>query len=289
MLKNLIKAGVDMQKIIFMDVDGTLVTDNGVIPYSAIQAIQTARRNGHLVLLCTGRSKSILFPEVLDIGFDGIVGAAGGYIELDGTVFSHDVIVKEDLHTLIDYFNEQKIDFFFESNAGLFASKSCKQRIRGIIDSLLVVQQESKEELQNWLQSFYDSLIEEDEIVREDINKVAFLGSDYPIEKISQQFSSTFTVIPSTVPFFGENSGEISLLGVHKATAIEKIIQHLDINKENTFAFEDGLNDIEMLSFVQYGIAMGNANEEVKRAAADITDRHDEDGIYNSFKKYGLI
>lgn len=109
-----------MQKIIFMDVDGTLVTDNGVIPYSAIQAIQTARRNGHLVLLCTGRSKSILFPEVLDIGFDGIVGAAGGYIELDGNVFSHDVIKKEDLHTLIDYFNEQKIDFFFESNAGLF-------------------------------------------------------------------------------------------------------------------------------------------------------------------------
>lgn len=183
----------------------------------------------------------------------------------------------------------RKSTSFLNRMLDYFASTSCKKRIRGIIDSLLVVQQKSKEELQNWLQSFYDSLIEEDEIVREDINKVAFLGSDYPIEKISQQFSSTFTVIPSTVPFFGENSGEISLLGIHKATAIEKIIQHLDINKENTFAFGDGLNDIEMLSFVRYGIAMGNANEEVKRAAADITDRHDEDGIYNSFKKYGLI
>jgi hydroxymethylpyrimidine pyrophosphatase-like HAD family hydrolase len=46
---------------------------------------------------------------------------------------------------------------------------------------------------------------------------------------------------------------------------------------------------MEMLQYVQYGIAMGNAKETLKAAADDITDTHDEHGIYNSFKKYGLI
>ncbi len=139
------------------------------------------------------------------------------------------------------------------------------------------------------MQSFYNSISEAEDLVRDDINKIGFLGSAVPIERIMEQFPSVFTVIPSTVPFFGTNSGEVSIFGIHKASAIEKVIEHLGLEKEHTYAYGDGSNDIEMLEFVQYGVAMGNAKEEVKRAANDITDRHDEDGIYNSFKKYGLI
>jgi Cof subfamily protein (haloacid dehalogenase superfamily) len=110
-----------------------------------------------------------------------------------------------------------------------------------------------------------------------------------PIETIRKEFESKFTVIPSTVSLFGKNSGELSIPGIHKATAIAKVLQQLKISKKDTFAYGDSLNDLEMLEFVQHGIAMGNAKEEVKKAADDITNSHDEDGIYNSFKKYGLI
>jgi len=278
-----------MQKIIFLDVDGTLVDDNGVIPETAKFAVKQARSNGHLVFLCTGRSISILFPEVLEIGFDGIVGAAGGYIELNGEVLFHEVIKKDNLQLVVDYFNKHEIDFFLETNGGLFASKSCKESIRVLIDNLFANEQDSQAELRKSMLSFYNSIIEEEELVRDDINKIGFLGSAVPIESITQQFPTIFSVIPSTVPFFGTNSGEVSIFGIHKASAIEKVIEHLGINKENTYAFGDGSNDIEMLQFVQYGVAMGNAKEEVKKAANDITDRHDEDGIYNSFKKYGLL
>lgn len=106
---------------------------------------------------------------------------------------------------------------------------------------------------------------------------------------IKKEFESKFTVIPSTVSFFGKNSGELSIPGIHKANAIEKLLQLLKINKEDTFAYGDGLNDIEMLEFVQHGIAMGNAKEAVKKVADDITETHDEGGIFNSFIKYGLI
>jgi hydroxymethylpyrimidine pyrophosphatase-like HAD family hydrolase len=81
----------------------------------------------------------------------------------------------------------------------------------------------------------------------------------------------------------------LSVPGIHKATAIEKLLKHLKIRNDDTFVYGDGLNDLEMLEFVQNGIAMGNAKEAVKKAANEITNTHDEDGIYNSFKKYGLI
>ncbi len=129
-----------MQKIIFLDIDGTLVDDNGIIPDSAKLAVRKARSNGHFVFLCTGRSKSILFPEVLEIGFDGIVGAAGGYIELNGEVLFHEVIKKNNLQLVVDYFNQHEIEFFLETNEGLFASKSCKDSIRALIDTVFETQ-----------------------------------------------------------------------------------------------------------------------------------------------------
>jgi len=68
---------------------------------------------------------------------------------------------------------------------------------------------------------------------------------------IKKEFEDTFTVIPNTISILGDNNGELSVLGVHKATAIEKVIQHLNIDKEYTFAYGDGMNDIEMLEFVK--------------------------------------
>lgn len=278
-----------MEKVIFLDIDGTLVNDNGVIPESARLAIQKARANGHLAFICTGRSKAELFPEILEIGFDGIIGAAGGYIEVGEKVILHERVKPEDVQHLVEFFNEHGIDFYLESNGGLFASKNCKSRIRSIIEKLMVENPEAKEEVEKGIQPFHDALIEGEDLIRDDINKISFLGSDFPIETISQEFASKFTVIPSTVPVFGNNSGELSVPGIHKATAIKKLLQHLKIKKEATFAYGDGLNDIEMIEFVQHGIAMGNAKEAVKQVADDVTDTHNENGIYNSFKKYRLI
>lgn len=278
-----------MQKIIFMDIDGTLVNDHGIIPASAKEAVRKAREKGHLVFICTGRLKAELFPDILEVGFDGIIGAAGGYIEINEKVLLHERVSKEDVEHLVGYFDKHGIDYYLESNGGLFASKNCKAHIRKIIDNFLKENPHAKDEVEKGLQPFHDCLIEGENPIRDDINKISFLGSDLPISEISKEFASKFNVISSTVPIFGENSGELSVPGIHKATAIEKLLNHLQIDKQHTYAYGDGLNDLEMLEYVQYGIAMGNAKEPVKLAADDITDTHDEHGIYNSFKKYGLL
>lgn len=69
----------------------------------------------------------------------------------------------------------------------------------------------------------------------------------------------------------------------------KKVLDFYHIKKEETMAFGDGHNDIDMLEYVHIGIAMGNANDEVKKHADDITDDIDQDGIYNALKKYHII
>ena len=61
-----------MSKILFIDVDGTLVDYDNNIPQSAVEAIKIARNNGHKVYICTGRSKSEVYQELWDIGLDGM-------------------------------------------------------------------------------------------------------------------------------------------------------------------------------------------------------------------------
>jgi Cof subfamily protein (haloacid dehalogenase superfamily) len=278
-----------LKKIIFLDIDGTLMNDNGVIPESATLAIRKARENGHLVLICTGRSRNIIFPEILEVGFDGMIGAAGGYIEIGDNILFHEQIKKENIQHVVEFFDTHEIDFFLESNEGTFSSKNGKRRMLSVIESYLLDKPDFKDEIEKGFMPFYEMLIEGEDLIREDINKICFFGSDYlSFESIAQEFESTFTNTPSTVSAFG-NGGELSLRGINKSTAIMKVIEHFNISKEHTFAYGDSFNDLEMLQFVQYGIAMGNAHEAVKKVADDVTDSHDENGIYNSFKKYGLI
>lgn len=277
------------KKVIFLDVDGTLVNDNGVVPESAKDAVRQARNNGHYVFLCTGRSKAEIYDEIMEIGFDGVIGAAGGYIEVNNEIILHKKVDREDVEHLVNYFDKNNIDFYLESNGGLFASKNCKKTLNKLVFEGVDKDSKLYKELEKGIGQFIEALIEGEDLIRDDINKISFLDSETSIETIRDEFKDKFNVIHCTVPMFGENSGELSVPGVHKALAIEYLIEHLGLSKETTFAYGDGINDMEMLQYVNYGIAMGNANEALKEIACDITATHDEDGIYNSFKKYRLI
>ncbi|MGE9213485.1 Cof-type HAD-IIB family hydrolase [Exiguobacterium aurantiacum] len=259
------------------------------MPESAKEAVRQARQNGHLVFLSTGRSKAELFSDILDVGFDGIIGAAEGYIELEEEVLYHQQVSVDDLSHLISFFTEHGIDFYLESNDGLLAGGNAKARVATMIDELMANNPEASATIERGLKPFHDAMMEGVDLVRPDVNKISFLGSSVPLDVIEQEFASRFTVIPSTVAVFGANSGELSIPGVNKATAIATLLEHLGLERAQTFAYGDGLNDIEMLEYVEVGVAMGNAKPEVKRVADDVTDAYDQDGLANSFKKYRLI
>ena len=110
------------RKLILMDVDGTLCNDEGYVPDSTRRAIQLARQQGHLVFLCTGRSKAELYDFIMDVGFDGVIGAGGGYVTIHEKTLFHHLIKPEKVRHLVDFFNQHQIDFYLECHSGLYAS-----------------------------------------------------------------------------------------------------------------------------------------------------------------------
>ena len=278
------------KKIIFLDVDGTLCNDKGLVPESAAIAAKKARKNGHLVYLCTGRSKAEIYDFIMDIGFDGIIGAGGGFVEVEGEMLFHKKVSSENVKHLVDFFNKNNVNFYIESNGGLYASKNLIPQLERCIYGDVENDPEAIYRKENDPDHFINALIIGENLYRDDVNKACFLEPEnISFNVIKKEFENEFEIIHCTVPMFGEDSGELGVPGVHKATAIEELLNHLNIDKSQTIAFGDGLNDIEMFNYCELGIAMGNAKQGLKDIAGEITDTHDEGGIYNSFKKHGLI
>ena len=277
------------KKIVFLDVDGTLCNDEGLVPNSARDAVRAARKNGHYVFLCTGRSQAELYDFIMEVGFDGVIGAGGGFVTIGDETLYHKRVSNDDVKHLVDYFEANDVDFYLESNGGLYASKNLVHHLELLLYGDIDNDSEARKKKEENPNHFIMAMIEGADLYRSDVNKACFLQSKLDFETIKKEFEGEFNVIHCTVPAFGPDSGELAVPGVHKATAINDLLNHLELSKEDTIAIGDGMNDAEMLEYCKIGIAMGNAKEGLKALADEITDTHDEGGIYNSFKKHGLI
>lgn len=268
-----------MKKIVFIDVDGTLVLPDESISENTIKACQQAKANGHLLFLCTGRSKAELFDHILEIGFDGLICAGGGYAEIRGKTLFHQKVENDEVKRIVDFFDTYEVDFYVESNGGLYASKHC-------VSNLMRRTKIDKKEKH----PFVNALIEGADLYRDDVNKICFLEPEkVDFETIQKTFENSFEVMHCTVPAFGKDSGELAVKGVSKEKAIKEVLNALDMKQEQTIAIGDGLNDIDMITYCNVGIAMGNGKDGLKEVADYVCESQEDDGFYHAFEKYHLI
>ena len=109
------------KKIIFLDVDGTLIDYNAIMPSSAGRAVDEARKNGHLVYICTGCSKAeILQRDLCEL--DGMIGGNGAYVEDHGEVVMHQGLTVEEVKHIVDWCNERHLGFYLEANSGMYCN-----------------------------------------------------------------------------------------------------------------------------------------------------------------------
>jgi len=138
-----------MSKIIFLDVDGTLVDYDNTLPESAKLSIQKARANGHLVYACTGRSKAEMPDYILNIGLDGMIGGNGAYVEHDGKVIMHQMLSAKDVREIVDWLHERHLEFYIESNNGLFASENFREVARPVMKKYALKKGKKLEEVKD--------------------------------------------------------------------------------------------------------------------------------------------
>lgn len=276
------------RKAVFLDVDGTLVNDYGQVPDSAREAVREARSNGHQVFLCTGRSLAELWSEIVDIGFDGLIAGAGAYVQTGGEVLVHRYLSDLDLRHVMDFFGTRGVDVYFQANDGIYGTRRLRAHLRQLLCGS-VTDEDVLAELERGLFGFINAIKVDADPFATRITKAIYIDSTVTLDDVRAEFAGTFEVIPSSVPFFGPNSGEMMLPGVHKATGIEVLIEHLGIDRADTLAIGDSYNDLEMLAHVAIGIAMGNAPEPVRAVANEVTAGVDGDGIRLAFLRHGLI
>lgn len=102
-----------MRKIIFLDIDGTLISFNGSLSEKTREALKRAKEAGHTLMLCTGRTRCQIQEELLSEGlFDGMVAAAGAYIEYEGKEIYRKTIEPKLLERLVEFkAGECSVDF----------------------------------------------------------------------------------------------------------------------------------------------------------------------------------
>jgi len=82
---------------------------------------------------------------------------------------------------------------------------------------------------------------------------------------------------------------EISRKGVSKETGVRLLCDHLGIDLSEVIAIGDNMNDFELISAAGLGVAMGNAQPELKAIADEVTDTNENDGVAKAIQKYVLV
>ena len=271
------------EKIIFLDIDGTLIDYTQQLSQSTREALHLAQTRGHMLVIASGRSKPSIYPWLLNLGFDGIIAGEGAYAEFRGKTIIESAIPQTQISRLYSYLDNQKIGFYEESNSGLHGNRyflSETARSFGI----------SQDVAAENLQKAFPGLTFDHQDYHLDVNKVSFVMrpgiSKVELEEI---FGDYFRIGVWNIFGKGRDFGDFTQKHVTKASAVAVLLQRLGLNREDTFAFGDSFNDIEMLQYCQTGIAMGNASEELKAVSDYITSSVTDDGIFNAFNEFGLI
>ena len=258
------------KKIIFFDIDGTLHDPSVGVIESTQKGIRLLLENGHIPVICTGRTRSMISKELTDLGFLGIIAGAGTYVEYEGKVIHHSVLKAKSDNEFLKFLKKNNVNYVVEGPDYVYYDPTD-----------MSVEYEMVKDV---VRSFYAS------------NVKPLPEDEYYYNKYSINYNMNDD-IKNIVPYLEERFDlichgtfiELMQKGYNKAVGISKMIEYLNIKKENTYAFGDSTNDLEMLEFVEYGIAMGNSYEAVLEKAEYKTKSILDDGIYYGLKEFNLI
>lgn len=278
------------RKIIFLDVDGTLIDYEAKLPQSAAKAVDQARANGHKVYICTGCSKAEIGQRNL-CELDGMIGGNGAYVEDNGKVVMHQALSQEDVKHIVNWCQQRHLGFYLEANSGMYCNdyfleqgpETMMKYVQGKGAKVEKAKETSKEIMSGFIH------LSNDELYRDDVNKISFILRTY------QDHLDSKIEFPHLIANTWGGKGELALYGdlgptgITKRHAIEVLLDYLGADAKDTISFGDAKIDLSMFECCAYNVAMGNGGEEIKEAADYITTDVNEDGLYNAFKYLKLI
>lgn len=264
-----------MQKIVFLDVDGTIVTDvaegeGKFIPESTKQAVKKAREKGNLCFINSGRPYGNVEKYILSIGFDGVVSGCGTNIHIGDEDIFHAPVDKNVANLCYRLCEEYNITAFFEGR-----------------DKTYYIENGYKVK---WLDEFVGEITKQGSVVYYEADDefifdkfCAFHAQDNDITGFLEQMEEYFSIIIRDDTFV-----ELVPKGCSKGNGIKQVCDYYNLPIEQSYAIGDSVNDLEMFAATPNSIGMGNGkavHEYVSFVTKDILD----DGIEFALKHFNII
>lgn len=254
-----------MYKIVFFDLDETLLTDEKTVLAENKEAIADINKLGVQTVICSGRQANAvkLFKDMAGTG-RYVICTNGTEIydyEKNREIYTCE-IDKESVQDLYNFAMQEDLLIKIDTPGIRYVNKMKFARHE---------EQEMK--------------IGIEEILEKNILQISIgFQNDELLEKANEIVSQHSNIkIENNFTLQDKNEG-IHIINIinkeaSKGNAIVKLCEYLDIKIEDSIAFGDDINDISMISTVGYGVAMGNARDEIKKIAKEITLSNNEPGI----------
>ncbi len=259
------------KKIFFFDYDGTLRNQkDDSISDNTYEAIESLRKNGHLVFINTGRPKSAIDRLAKSIEVDGYICGCGTYIEHgDKVIFETEL--KPSLHKLVlDALEVNQVEFIIEGHSALYISrdidhKGLKEFIIRMISSGVNIMHTDSPSLH------FSKMV------------CAFKNPESK-ERFEKELEEHFDYIEQS-----DVHTEAVMKGYTKAKGMNYLAEKLGFSKEDIYAFGDGNNDLEMLEEAGVSVAIGQDAPLLLEYADYQAPPADQDGVYKILKEMKLI
>lgn len=265
------------KKVLILDIDGTLTNSKKEITPKTLQALLDIQEMGHTIVIASGRPTHGVkwIADALKLEqYGGYVlcfnGARIVNVQTNEIVFQQ-CFPKECIAPLYEYAKAHDM--------GLVTYEGDKVITGTRIDKYM----EFEAGLNYMKLTSVDDFIS---YVDFDINKCLFTAEEEKAPELEQELAEKYRGVLSiyrSEPFFIEAMPP----GVDKAASLERLFQAIGVDNADTIACGDGFNDMSMIKYAGVGVAMANAQDEVKEAADMVTGKsNDEDGLLEVVEKY---
>lgn len=260
-------------KLIFFDIDGTLINAKREMPPSTPIAIRKAQEKGHLCFVNTGRTASLVMdwlPEL--VNFDGYLCGCGTQILFQGRELLHKTLTTEESAQIIRDLEEFEIDAILEGVLNDFHNDL--DRMHTAVFRKYI---EDRYRNHNW-KSYREAPGNYDKFF-------CYANDSGQVMRFMERYAQLLDLIDRERGYF-----EIVPKGYSKATAMDRLIEYLNatgkygekITLADTVCIGDSNNDLTMLEHAGCAIAMGNSSKQVLEMADFVTTDVMDDGIWNA-------
>jgi len=263
-------------KIVFSDIDGTLLTDDKHTTPATERAVKGLLAQGIPFVLVSARMPEAIYPITLKWGLKTPVISYGGALVLtqQEEVLFDKRMARQDTEGVIAAIKRERPQATINYYAGRhWYVEAVDERVQHEMD----ITDATAEVVP------FEALAERGESA----SKVLVMGEPEDCSYLQQTLANDFPSlnVVLSAPFLLE----IMDMSVSKATGIEVMLKANGWRPEEALAFGDNFNDAEMLKYIPHSVVMGNAPEAVKKMGAAVTLTNEEDGIAHYLQKLGLV